>query len=117
MDGDCQRPACCISTTEAPAAASDCAAPIRRLWPEIRLVIPAIAARAVMMQRTERAERRPRTRPPPLVMRRKSGPSAASPAASRSDTSSAATSLVHSRASNEGDDYAGFDSSLTSWPL
>ena len=43
MGGDCQRPACCISTTEAPAAASDCAAPIRRLWPEIRPVIPAAA--------------------------------------------------------------------------
>lgn len=41
IDGDFQRPGCCISTTQAPAAARDCADPTRRLCPLTRPATPA----------------------------------------------------------------------------
>ena len=56
MVGDCQRPACCISTRPAPAAASDWAEPTRREWPDTRPSTPAAEQRAVMIRRTERAD-------------------------------------------------------------
>jgi len=55
--GDCPRPACGISTTEAPALARLWADPMRRLWPEIRPSLPAWATHVATMDRTARALR------------------------------------------------------------
>ena len=75
IDGDFQRPACCISTTEAPAAAKDCAEPTRRLCPLTRPGTPAAFDRLAMIVRSERALSPAQTLPP-LVSARNSAPDA-----------------------------------------
>ena len=86
MVGDVQRPAVCISTTEAQAAASDCAAPIRSECPETRPSTPAARARRVMIARTVRTPRRADPTTFPVRTRRNIGPSASSAAASQART-------------------------------
>ena len=63
IKGDCHRPAVCISTIEAPAAARDCAPPTRSEWPDTRPSVPASAARRWTMARTDTVLSRPRGRP------------------------------------------------------